>query len=453
MQKKSLLILTLIFSLLLSSFAFSAQAANPAIEVVADAKGAVLDFPENAYDAQKNAVYVTIDTASGKQESGILYVFSSEYEIADLSDSTPLLLADYMSTGDDGKITFPIYLPVDFTYGEYTVYFNSTALSEPLVTEFGYYTDAQIVELKKPRILADVQNSSNWQVLKSVVLGTELNDDEVTVNDNFEIIDPSTYYYNQLSTKDKAFMNMYKSLSSIKDFEDIAAVFAKSAEAALDAEEKKDSSRPSGGGGGGGGISSTVMSETPDTSATAAGSAKSSFSDMNKHWAENYAKALADKGVVNGYEDGTFRPSVPVTRAELAKIIVGAFGVSASGNKGFADVAESDWFASYVGAAATAGIVNGFEDGSFKPNEYVTRQDAAVMIYRAMSLTHKLPNGFRFLGDEIEIADYSSDAIKALADAKIINGDADGNFLPNNPTTRAETVALISRAADYIAAH
>lgn len=458
MQKKTIIFFTLLISLLLCAFVSFANDASaaPAISVVADSAGNPVDLPENAYDAKNNAVHISIDTGSGKQEMGILYVFSSAYSADSLSDSTPLLYADYLSTGSDGQVIADVYLPDSFTYGSYTVYFNSTALGgSPLTASFRYYTENEITEeLKKPRILEAVKSASNWQVLKSVVLGTKLSDDAVVENDNFDIIAPVTTYYNQLNTKDKAFINMYANLSKITSFNDIAVQFASAAQAAYNAEQDKNSSSGTGSKGGGG-ISSTVMSETPDPAQQSAGSssAATSFADMTGHWAEEYAASLAAQGVVNGYEDGTFRPSVPVTRAELAKIIVGAFDVSVSGGSAFADVSDSAWYAPYVSTAAAAGIVTGFEDGSFKPDAYVTRQDAAVMIYRAISLTHQMPNGFKFFADEIDIADYSSSAVKALADAKIINGDADGNFLPSNSTTRAETAALISRAADYVAAH
>ena len=185
----------------------------------------------------------------------------------------------------------------------------------------------------------------------------------------------------------------------------------------------------------------------------AVGGTASIFTDMSGHWAQKHAEALVAKGVINGYADGSFRGDNPITRAELTKIIVEALEVPDGDGKAFYDVNASSWYAGYVSKAAAAGVINGFEDGSFGPDRYVSRQDAVLMIYRAMSLTEELPEGFKYFADEKDIQDYASYAIRTLADLGIINGSGDAMFLPKNNITRAEMAAVICRSLDYMQSH
>ena len=87
-----------------------------------------------------------------------------------------------------------------------------------------------------------------------------------------------------------------------------------------------------------------------------------------------------------------------------------------------------------------------FEDGSFGPDKNVSRQDAVLMIYRAMNLITELPEGYKFFADEKDIQDYASMAIRTLGDLGIITGNGKKNeFLPNNDITRAEMAVLMNR--------
>ena len=196
------------------------------------------------------------------------------------------------------------------------------------------------------------------------------------------------------------------------------------------------------------------MSATPSKPSNAGSSVGggSVFSDMTGHWAQKHAEALVARGIVNGYADGSFRGDSPITRAELTKIIVEALDVPEKEGKNFGDVAQSSWYSSYVSRAATAGVINGFEDGSFKPEANVSRQDAVLMIWRAMNLTSELPEGFKYFADEKDIQDYASEAIRCLGDLGIVTGEKSG-FKPLNNITRAEMAAVICRAIDYIESH
>ena len=118
----------------------------------------------------------------------------------------------------------------------------------------------------------------------------------------------------------------------------------------------------------------------------------------------------------------------------------------------FKDVAPNSWYADYVYSAVANGLINGY-DGKFNPDSAITRQDAVLMIYRAMSLKQELPEGYKFFGDERDIQDYASKAIRCFGDLGIITGDGNNQFLPQNSITRAEMAAVICRSLDYMQSH
>ncbi len=101
--------------------------------------------------------------------------------------------------------------------------------------------------------------------------------------------------------------------------------------------------------------------------------------DISGHWAEQTVVSLMESGLISGYPDGTFRPDNPVTRAEFLKILSSALGIIPvySSDSQFSDVGSDDWFFGNVMAAVIAGTVSGYPDGAFKPNSPITREEAA----------------------------------------------------------------------------
>lgn len=101
---------------------------------------------------------------------------------------------------------------------------------------------------------------------------------------------------------------------------------------------------------------------------------------------------LASKRVVNGQTEADFVPEGDVTRAEFVSLIVRGLGLeedSTSVHPAFADIAETNWFAGAIGAAVKAQIVSGFEDGTFWPNDTITREQMAVMLSNALAFADK----------------------------------------------------------------
>lgn len=171
------------------------------------------------------------------------------------------------------------------------------------------------------------------------------------------------------------------------------------------------------------------------------------FSDLNQAaWAADSIEALAARGAVSGYEDGSFRPNGQVTRAAFAKMLMLALQLEDSeGSSSFSDVPQEAWYASAIAAAEKLGIAKGKSDGTFGVNERITRQDMAVMSYRAAELANmKLTGGSETLfADQADIADYAAKAVQDMQAAGILSGMAGNKFVPNGYSTRAEAAKVI----------
>jgi len=173
-----------------------------------------------------------------------------------------------------------------------------------------------------------------------------------------------------------------------------------------------------------------------------------SFSDTSaSHWAFGYIEKMADAGVLNGY-DGNFRPDDNITRAEFVKVLCTAFDIKAEGNVDFNDVSADSWYAPYVNVLAAAGIAKG-DNGNFRPDDQISRQDAAVLLQRVLAYTGiGLENGELSFTDANDMSDYAKDAIASLAKAGIINGMEDGSYAPVANITRAQVAKLICVAIE-----
>ena len=112
----------------------------------------------------------------------------------------------------------------------------------------------------------------------------------------------------------------------------------------------------------------------------------SGYSDCGPDlWCNNAISTLTNMGIIDGYQDGTFRPYGKITRAQFAKMAVGFFETTKEAYKGyFTDVPEEAWYTGYVEAAARVGLVQGFDNGTFQPDTNITRAQACVIVNRAL---------------------------------------------------------------------
>ncbi|WP_166542073.1 S-layer homology domain-containing protein [Paenibacillus lutrae] len=180
---------------------------------------------------------------------------------------------------------------------------------------------------------------------------------------------------------------------------------------------------------------------------------KKTMSNVSKHWAGESINDLASRLVVNGADEQRFLPDSEITRAEFMAISIRALGLS-SANKtfDFKDVEEEAWYHQAVQIGYSYGLVDGHKDGSFKPDEKITRQEAMVILSRAMRLVklHKeiddtkqqeLVNNF---ADSEQLASWARQAAALTIEIGIFGG-SNGELRPLQNITRAETAAIIQR--------
>lgn len=177
------------------------------------------------------------------------------------------------------------------------------------------------------------------------------------------------------------------------------------------------------------------------------GTEKEIFADIQaNHWAFDSVASLAEQGIVSGDDNGNFRPDDAITREEFVKLLVCALGIEADGTEmPFTDVAENEWYAPYVAAAYAAGIVSGNEAGVFGVGQQITRQDMAVMVCRAAeTVGQTLEGGTLNFTDNDAIADYAKEAIGKMQNAGLLNGIGDGTFAPTESASRAQAAKVIA---------
>ena len=167
------------------------------------------------------------------------------------------------------------------------------------------------------------------------------------------------------------------------------------------------------------------------------------FSDLTRH--ERHFDAVlvtVDAGIAGGHADGTYRPSHPVSRAQMASFLARGLDLPSGGAAQFTDVAPDHAHAGAIAAVADAGITTGHRDGTFGPAAPLTRAQMATFLTRGMGLRASGPPPFI----DIPSSSTSADAIAAVAEAGISTGFSDGTFRPDEPVSRAQVAAFLARA-------
>lgn len=184
-----------------------------------------------------------------------------------------------------------------------------------------------------------------------------------------------------------------------------------------------------------------------------ADAAVTSFKDVPKSSDHHDAIVnLAERGIIQGYEDGMFRPDATLTRAHASKILALSLKLETKSVKdpGFKDVNKNQWYYGYVAALANAGYLSGFEDGTFRPNAPMTRAQAAKLI----DLGYKLPlepktdNPFKDVSNSAWYAGH----VRKLVENKVTKGKTATTFEPNANVTRAQMASFVARAENLVTA-
>jgi len=184
--------------------------------------------------------------------------------------------------------------------------------------------------------------------------------------------------------------------------------------------------------------------------------ATTAFTDIDQSYAKAEISKLVDHGILSGYADGTFKPTAPVTRAELAKIMVSALKLTPDAVQAaqFNDVKEGQWYAGYIGALVKSGIAQGTSKDQFSPNKTVTREELAVFFVRAFGWNETKANDQASkteLSDLDQVSEWAKESVLLAYQSGFIKGirQKDGS-VKFNPTGKADRQALARLAYEFV---
>ncbi|MEW9702222.1 S-layer homology domain-containing protein [Paenibacillus sp. SI8] len=193
-----------------------------------------------------------------------------------------------------------------------------------------------------------------------------------------------------------------------------------------------------------------------DSRSSLAITSKYHFDDIEDfEWAITAIEALADKGIVNGTGECIFSPKAPVTRADFVILLMQALELKSKSGLSFADVREGEYYAEPLAEARGLGIVQGDANGSFHPQDSITREDMMVLAERALrsagqpSTMISSSSVLDAFTDSSAISDYAAGSVASLVQLGLVQGYANG-IHPHETTNRAQAVVFMHKLVTYV---
>lgn len=172
------------------------------------------------------------------------------------------------------------------------------------------------------------------------------------------------------------------------------------------------------------------------------------FSDIQNHWSKPYVEAMAKAGIINGYEDGTFKPEGTITRAEFAKMLVLALELDiVKYEDGFEDVVAGSWYGDFVATLVENGLAQGYEDNTFKPTGLISRNEMAKILSGVLDVEvteEEVESILNQYLDNNQIPNWSKESVAKVSMNGIMEG-SENKFNPAGNAKRAEAAAVIYR--------
>ena len=190
-------------------------------------------------------------------------------------------------------------------------------------------------------------------------------------------------------------------------------------------------------------------------SITSAADVELPFNDVgSKKWFYGAVKYVYDNGLMNGTTADKFEPNTNVSRAMFVTILGRLYGADPVETEAFSDIKKNSWYSGYVGWANTNGIITGFPDGTFHPNESLTREQMATAMTRFVEYLGispiKDPDAPVKFADDKKIAGWAKEFVTYMKTYGLVQGDAAGKFNPKGTLTRAEAATIVQRLHEMI---
>lgn len=175
--------------------------------------------------------------------------------------------------------------------------------------------------------------------------------------------------------------------------------------------------------------------------------ASANFSDISGHWAEDFIRRAYNLDIVTGYPNGRFLPDKAVTRAEFVSMVNQALDIDNSTVLTYADVSASQWYYNDISVAVAANYAGGYSDNTFRPNNPITREEAAVMLSKVLP-SYKEKSNLSNYKDYKSIKSWAVSAMEKLTAKAYMGAYSDGKIHPADPITRAQTAKILSEILD-----
>ncbi|MDD3364831.1 MAG: S-layer homology domain-containing protein, partial [Syntrophomonas sp.] len=169
--------------------------------------------------------------------------------------------------------------------------------------------------------------------------------------------------------------------------------------------------------------------------------------DTTGHWAATQVNDFLGKGLIQGYEDGTFKPDNNIARAEFVAVLNRALGLTAKTTIAFSDVSSDVWYAGDIEKAKAAGYISGYEDGTFKPDNLITRVEVAKILSSVLKLrNHEVAAKLNGYQDAGYIPQWGKESLNSAVIEQYFQGYPDNTIRPLNNISRAEAVTVLYQA-------
>ncbi len=189
---------------------------------------------------------------------------------------------------------------------------------------------------------------------------------------------------------------------------------------------------------------------TPVSTSRPSDTVISEFNDVTNHWAKENFKILLEKKIISGYPDKTLKPDLDITRAEAMVMVIkaGGFNLITGAEPNCSDnSAVPDWAKSFVATGISNKIVSGYEDGSFRPSNKITRSEMVIMILNSFKIAPSTDKALSF-ADSDKVPDWAKGYVKKAVDLGIVKGYNDNTFGPQKEITRAEATTIIAKCME-----
>ncbi|MFV0441093.1 MAG: S-layer homology domain-containing protein [Lachnospirales bacterium] len=169
--------------------------------------------------------------------------------------------------------------------------------------------------------------------------------------------------------------------------------------------------------------------------------------DYKNHWANGVISEFLNEGVITTDSENNVKPNVAITRAEFVQLVNRVFDLEGTSTMTFTDVPTTSEYFEDISTAASLGYISGYTDGTFKPYAEISRQEAAVILTNTLGFeTSDAPTTY---ADDAYIASWAKGSVRVLSDYGILNGFPDGTFKPNKNISRAEAYIMVDRASAF----